>query len=287
MPRPGPSGSRQASTIPTTRCGRACSVTTRLLSRDLARTWSSFPTRPCSAAPTASIAYVVDDRRPRPSCATLKVGRIEDGMRGGRGRGLTPGERVVTSGHYRVQPGGPGRGPSTARSGAPAVASDQRDKRRLSMNSHEHLRPLHQYPDRDLADHGRHPVRRPGRLSRACRSRRCRRSTFPTIQVSAQLPGASPETMASSVAQPLERQFAQIPGVSQMTSTSGARRDHDRGAVRSRPQHRRRRQRHPGGHQRRQRPAAARSAGAADLSQGQPGRLADPDPVGDTRTPCR
>ena len=44
---------------------------------------------------------------------------------------------------------------------------------------------------------------------------------FPTIQVSASLPGASPETMASSVAQPLERQFAQIPGVSQMTSTSG------------------------------------------------------------------
>jgi hydrophobic/amphiphilic exporter-1 (mainly G- bacteria), HAE1 family len=44
---------------------------------------------------------------------------------------------------------------------------------------------------------------------------------FPTIQVSASLPGASPETMASSVAQPLERQFAQIPDVSQMTSTSG------------------------------------------------------------------
>jgi hydrophobe/amphiphile efflux-1 (HAE1) family protein len=43
---------------------------------------------------------------------------------------------------------------------------------------------------------------------------------FPTIQVSAQLPGASPETMASSVATPLERQFAQIPGVTQMTSTS-------------------------------------------------------------------
>ncbi|WP_298957191.1 efflux RND transporter permease subunit [uncultured Methylobacterium sp.] len=43
---------------------------------------------------------------------------------------------------------------------------------------------------------------------------------FPTIQVTAQLPGGGPETMASSVAQPLERQFAQIPGVSQMTSTS-------------------------------------------------------------------
>src|SRR5882757_1931377 len=43
---------------------------------------------------------------------------------------------------------------------------------------------------------------------------------FPTIQVSATLPGASPETMASSVAQPLEYQFGQIPGVAQMTSTS-------------------------------------------------------------------
>ena len=43
---------------------------------------------------------------------------------------------------------------------------------------------------------------------------------FPTLQVSAQLPGASPETMASAVAQPLETQFAQISGVSQMTSIS-------------------------------------------------------------------
>ncbi len=43
---------------------------------------------------------------------------------------------------------------------------------------------------------------------------------FPTILVTTQLPGASPEIMASSVAQPLETQFAQIPGVSQMTSSS-------------------------------------------------------------------
>jgi multidrug efflux pump len=44
---------------------------------------------------------------------------------------------------------------------------------------------------------------------------------FPVIQVSAGLPGASPETMASSVATPLERQFDRIAGVNQMTSTSG------------------------------------------------------------------
>ena len=43
---------------------------------------------------------------------------------------------------------------------------------------------------------------------------------FPVIQVQAGLPGASPETMASAVATPLERQFGRIAGVNQMTSTS-------------------------------------------------------------------
>src|ERR1700761_8264724 len=43
---------------------------------------------------------------------------------------------------------------------------------------------------------------------------------FPTIQVSAALPGASPETMASNVATPLERQMSLIPGVDQLTSSS-------------------------------------------------------------------
>src|SRR5437016_4233061 len=43
---------------------------------------------------------------------------------------------------------------------------------------------------------------------------------FPVIQVQAGLPGASPETMASAVATPLERQFGRIAGITQMTSTS-------------------------------------------------------------------
>src|SRR5580692_10633119 len=43
---------------------------------------------------------------------------------------------------------------------------------------------------------------------------------FPTINVSATLPGASPEIMASSVATPLERQFGHISGVTEMTSSS-------------------------------------------------------------------
>jgi HAE1 family hydrophobic/amphiphilic exporter-1 len=43
---------------------------------------------------------------------------------------------------------------------------------------------------------------------------------FPTLQVQAQLPGASPETMAASVATPLERQFSTVPGLDSMTSSS-------------------------------------------------------------------
>jgi hydrophobe/amphiphile efflux-1 (HAE1) family protein len=46
------------------------------------------------------------------------------------------------------------------------------------------------------------------------------RVDFPTIQVSASLPGADPETMATSVAAPLERQFGYIAGVTEMTSAS-------------------------------------------------------------------
>jgi HAE1 family hydrophobic/amphiphilic exporter-1 len=45
---------------------------------------------------------------------------------------------------------------------------------------------------------------------------------FPTISVSANLPGADPETIASAVATPLENQFSTIPGVSSMTSTSSS-----------------------------------------------------------------
>ncbi len=44
---------------------------------------------------------------------------------------------------------------------------------------------------------------------------------FPTIQVSAALPGATPDTVAAAVATPLEKQFSTIAGIDSMTSTSG------------------------------------------------------------------
>ena len=43
---------------------------------------------------------------------------------------------------------------------------------------------------------------------------------YPTIQVVTQYPGASPEVITSSITAPLERQFGQMPGLSQMSSTS-------------------------------------------------------------------
>ena len=43
---------------------------------------------------------------------------------------------------------------------------------------------------------------------------------YPTIQVQTFYPGASPEVMASAVTSPLERQFGQVPGLTEMTSTS-------------------------------------------------------------------
>src|ERR1700747_1884248 len=43
---------------------------------------------------------------------------------------------------------------------------------------------------------------------------------FPSVSISASLPGASPETMASAVATPLERQFGRIAGINEMTSSS-------------------------------------------------------------------
>ena len=62
---------------------------------------------------------------------------------------------------------------------------------------------------------------------------------YPTISVSASLSGASPETMASSVATPLEKQFSTIPGIEAMTSTSSQGSTSDLAAVRAQPQHRR------------------------------------------------
>ena len=84
----------------------------------------------------------------------------------------------------------------------------------------EHLRDLHPAAGGDDAAAGRRSGWPAPRRSRCCRCRRCRRSTSRRSRCRRRLPGASPETMASSVATPLERQFGRIAAVTEMTSSS-------------------------------------------------------------------
>ncbi len=62
---------------------------------------------------------------------------------------------------------------------------------------------------------------------------------YPTIQVTTMYPGANPDVMASSVTAPLERQFGQVPGLQQMTSTSFAGHLGDHARIQPQPEHRR------------------------------------------------
>ena len=122
--------------------------------------------------------------------------------------GIDEGERVVVSGHLKIQPGA-------------AVNARMADRRQGSGRSRDMniSAPFIRRPIATallmagllLAGIAAYPFLPVAPLPQV---------DFPTIQVSAALPGASPETMASTVAQPLERQFAQISGVSQLTSTS-------------------------------------------------------------------
>ena len=90
---------------------------------------------------------------------------------------------------------------------------------------------------------------------------------FPTIQVSAGLPGASPETMASTVALPLEKQFAGDCRTEQHQLGQPAGQHQHHAAVRFEPQHRRRRPGRAGDDRTRLAGAAAADAGAAVLSE--------------------
>ena len=110
---------------------------------------------------------------------------------------------------------------------------------------------------------------------------------FPTLLVTAQLPGASPETMGASVATPLENQFSMIAGLESMTSVNSLgstqvtlefdlNRSLDGAAVDVQARD------HAGGA-----PAAAGHADAADVHQGEPGGPADSLPRHHLDDRCR
>ena len=104
---------------------------------------------------------------------------------------------------------------------------------------------------------------------------------YPTITVNASLPGANPDTMASAVATPLERQFTTIAGLDSMISNSGQGSTQHHPAVRPEPRHRRRHRGRGDRHRRGHAAAAARHADAAFVPQGESRRLAHHQPVSD------
>ena len=100
---------------------------------------------------------------------------------------------------------------------------------------------------------------------------------FPTISVNATLQGASAETMAASVAAPLERQFEQIPGGHATDLGERLERDLHHHPIRSQPQHQFRGPDMQGGDHGRGQDAATADVGPTELQEGQPGQFTDHD----------
>ena len=164
-----------------------------------------------STATNGLYAYAVSQDN-KAELRKVKVSQSIDG-RSVVEEGLKPGERVITGGQFKVQPG-IARDDGGGQPGPGAKTRSSRNERRAGISA-----PFIRFPIGTsllmagilfvgLVAYPQLPVAPLPQVD------------FPTIQVTATLPGASPETMASSVAQPLERQFAQIPGIAQMTSTS-------------------------------------------------------------------
>ena len=101
---------------------------------------------------------------------------------------------------------------------------------------------------------------------------------YPTISVQASLPGASPETMAATVATPPGAFARAHRGHHRDDIVEFARLDAHHAAIRPQPRHRRRRAGRAGGDQRRTQPPSFGIAQQSDLSQGQSRRRADHDP---------
>ncbi len=167
----------------------------------------TIPSAAVQRGPDGMFTYVVKsdstvEMRP------LKVGEESGSVMVVQG-GISEGEKVVTSNQYRLQPGAHVKVTHEA-----AEPGARREDRAVSISEPFIRRPI----ATSLLMAGilliglvAFPMLPVAPLPQV---------DFPTIQVSAKLPGASPETMASAVATPLETQFAAIPGVTQLTSSS-------------------------------------------------------------------
>ena len=135
--------------------------------------------------------------------------------------GLKPGERVVVEGILKVQQFA-AAAPELAKEGIPVVPKPYTPARAARAGATDHVEILYQ------SAHRRHRHRNSdgaGRRGRACSA--CRRQQFPNIadpmiQVKATYPGADAQTIAESVATPIEQQMSGVSGMNYMYSLSAS-----------------------------------------------------------------
>ena len=166
-------------------------------------------------------------------------------------QGAEPGRTVVVdSGFDRLENGAKVavREPAAQRGTGPG--SGRQPKSSGSSKSNESLAAIYSAAGRDLAADGGDSAGRARGLPAAA-GLGAAQVDYPTIQVVTFYPGASPDVMASSVTAPLERQFGQVPGLNQMTSTSSGGSSVITLQFALEPEHRRGRAGGAGGHQRR------------------------------------
>ena len=133
------------------------SVSTRLLVRTL-KDATVVPDDAVQHGTNGLYAYAVNQDN-KAELRKIKVSQSIDG-RSVVDEGLTPGEQVITAGQFKVQPG-------TLVTTAVASSDPAPGQGQAGMSDERNFRALHSLPDRHLAADGRHPVRRPRRLSAA------------------------------------------------------------------------------------------------------------------------
>ena len=230
------------------------------------RWWSSTAPTSCAKARRSKL---IDARRAsaaQPAPAARPRGDGAGERRGGNGAPARTAQRAGDDRRAQGDDAGTRERPRTdARNATAARCAD------------EPVAPLHPAAGRDLAADGGDPARRASSRTALLPLSALPQVDYPTIQVVTLYPGASPDVMTSSVTAPLERQFGQMPGLNQMSSTSSGGASVITLQFSLDADARRRRAGGAGGDQRGRQPAADRPADAADLQQGQSGRRADPD----------
>ena len=161
---------------------------------------------------------------------------VVDGERVAVTAGLAAGDVVVTEGGDRLRDGAQVMLPDAAparrrRRDARGTRCDARQHRRDVGRTHAWTRPtsphesvthLHPAPGGHHAADGRDPDRRRCIAYLQLPLSALPEVAYPTIQVQTFYPGASPEVITSAITAPLEKQFGQMPGLNQMSSTSSA-----------------------------------------------------------------